>query len=291
VSTPPLIDVTLSELTVNNGKLPPDRRFMVFMIDIDVVTNRTATTILHWFQPHLVPNIPKDKVAAFLNLSQPVNLIADNVILASSPPEPPAVQKTNNVLPIVSSQGVVPNSRQSSSVSTDVGNAGANPPGPLSPVVMSNSPAVAPKAPSGPPDPSASPSIRVPLAQTVYLPPSPPPGPAHRYVLLLFAQPANLTIPPCFSNVISVPGSDPLVDLQGRVGFDLSAFLAATGASNRAIAGNYFRAENPAEGSLTVPVTATSLRRNNCAPATKTPPPKSNVPPALGPKMVESGQR
>jgi hypothetical protein len=78
-----------------------------------------------------------------------------------------------------------------------------------------------------------------------------------------------------------------MADLKGRVGFDLSAFLAATGASKNAIAGNYFRAENPAEGSLTVPVTATSLSRNGCAPlATKTSAPQGGVPAGLGPKMV-----
>jgi phosphatidylethanolamine-binding protein (PEBP) family uncharacterized protein len=52
-----------------------------------------------------------------------------------------------------------------------------------------------------------------------YFQPSPPAGdPPHRYTFLLYAQPANFTVPPKYPNL-----------QQSVLGFDLNAFAAAAG--------------------------------------------------------------
>jgi hypothetical protein len=54
VTTQPTVTVPAVMLLGPNGQMLPDQRFMVFMIDIDVIQNNVATTVLHWFQPDLV---------------------------------------------------------------------------------------------------------------------------------------------------------------------------------------------------------------------------------------------
>lgn len=100
----------------------------------------------------------------------------------------------------------------------------------------------------------------------MYLNPAPTPGPSHRYVLVLFPQPQNFSVPACFSNIVTQPNADPQVDLEGRMGFDIAAFLAATGSSTLPIAGNFFVAMNPQPGPLQVDVGESSLRDNKCLP-------------------------
>lgn len=66
-----------------------------------------------------------------------------------------------------------------------------------------------------------------------YRQPSPPVGDTpHAYTILLFAQPANFSVPSQFADV-----------LQSRVFFDTSAFVAAAGLLEP-VAANYFRVQN-----------------------------------------------
>ena len=133
-------------------------------------------------------------------------------------------------------------------------------------------PPPAPGAPSGPTN--TPPGLVGANAQAVYLGPGPPPGPPHRYVQLLFAQPDTFTFPACFNNILSPAGAT-TQDVSGRVGFDINQFLKATNITTRPIAGNYFRAQNPQPGSLTVNAARTALRNNNC-PSASTPGPLVN---------------
>jgi hypothetical protein len=231
------------------------------MIDIDVVVNGTATTILHWFQPNLIPETTK--ITALLDAGQNINL---QVFLENEPAPSQPAQKP------VPKPALGPLKRQAKTL-----------PSPI--------PAIIPKpAATSQPQSQPAPFPHV-LQETVYLPPSPPPGPAHRYVLALFLQPSNFSIPSCFSNIISIPAGNALVDLQGRVGFDLGSFLTAIGAVKTPLAGNYFRAQNGQTGNLAVNVRATSLRRNSCPPASRPAPVGTGVPggAGLGPKIVVNG--
>lgn len=72
-----------------------------------------------------------------------------------------------------------------------------------------------------------APNVDVSKAQAVvsatttakYLQPSPPKGDtAHRYVFLMYAQPANFSVPAQFSNVQA-----------NRIGFDVNAFAQSSG--------------------------------------------------------------
>jgi phosphatidylethanolamine-binding protein (PEBP) family uncharacterized protein len=101
-----------------------------------------------------------------------------------------------------------------------------------------------------------------PNGQSAYFGPGPPPGPPHRYVQVLFAQPRNFSVPACFNNIVTQPGAQ--TDVQGRVGFDIAQFLRATNTNPRPIAGNYFRAQNPMPGSLEQNAAAMALRNNMC---------------------------
>ncbi|KAF2424478.1 PEBP-like protein [Tothia fuscella] len=200
VNTQPTVTIPAAMLTDAQGQVQPDRRFMIFMIDMDVIQNGVATTVLHWYQPDLVmqPN-PAAMAAAMPN-------------------------------------GVIP---------------------PTMPMVLTvdggdNSRAITGEAlPAGP------------NGQAAYFGPGPPPGPPHRYVQVLFAQPRNFSTPSCFSNIVSAPDMPP--DVQGRVGFDISQFLVAAKVNPRPLAGNYFRAQNPMPGSLEQNANAMALRNNMCA--------------------------
>ncbi|KAL9621552.1 MAG: hypothetical protein Q9160_003944 [Pyrenula sp. 1 TL-2023] len=87
----------------------------------------------------------------------------------------------------------------------------------------------------------ASPS-QAPLPGASYIPPSPPAGSGpHRYVELLFAEPAGFTYPQQFASV------NPPADTQARIGFDINAFMQA-GGLGEPIAGMYFRVENGTGG-------------------------------------------
>jgi hypothetical protein len=102
-----------------------------------------------------------------------------------------------------------------------------------------------------------------PVGQTDYLPPGPPPGPPHRYVQILYAQPPGFTVPPCFQNVLSVPGN-PQANAQNRLGFDINQFLTASNIRTRPIAGSYFRAQNAQPGPLDAGATANGIINAMC---------------------------
>lgn len=212
----PQVTVPASNLLGPNGKLDPTRKFMVFMIDTDVVRNGIGTTVLHWFQPDLVPQ--GDSLVLVGNQS--------SVLLKVDPGRP----FNSAVSPIKGRQ-----------------------------------------APPLPPPPAQGPSTIQPgafgeRAQAIYIGPRPPPGPPHRYVQVLFAQPDNFRFPACFQNIL-VPPTDP--NSRGeRVGFDIQQFLRAAGIRGRPVAGNYLRAQNPQPGSLNVNVESTRLRDNKCPPST-----------------------
>lgn len=70
------------------------------------------------------------------------------------------------------------------------------------------------------------------LDQAEYYPPSPPPGPEHRYVELLFDQPQHYTMPSEFKKYLDKKPST-------RVGFDIGEFVKAADLK-RPIAGNWF---------------------------------------------------
>jgi phosphatidylethanolamine-binding protein (PEBP) family uncharacterized protein len=183
-------------LTGPNGEIVPDRRFMIFMIDIDVIQDNIATTVLHWFQPDLI--------------MQGGAMAAMAAAPGGVPPNTPMVLAVNETKSIT---GV--------------------------------------SLPAGP------------NGQAAYFGPGPPPGPPHRYVQVLFAQPRNFSVPACFQNIISQP--DGPSNVQQRVGFDIAQFLVAAKVNPRPIAGNYFRAQNPMPGSLTQNAAGTALRNNMCA--------------------------
>lgn len=191
-------------LTNAQGQLDPNSKFMVFMIDTDVVQNNVSTTLLHWFQPNLQMTTSSTPAAAAGNAtaaftSQMVTLAVNNGAAAAPVPGAPA------------------------------------------------------------PAPNANTNV-----QTAYLGPSPPPGPPHRYVQVLFFQPSNFSVPACFQNILTQPGQAPNSNTAMRVGFDINQFLAAANLPAAPIAGNFFRAQNPQPGSLTVSATASALVNAMC---------------------------
>ena len=101
------------------------------------------------------------------------------------------------------------------------------------------------------------------VGQTDYLPPGPPPGPPHRYVQILYAQPQGFTVPQCFQNVLSVPGNRQ-AHAQNRLGFDINQFIAASNIRTRPIAGSYFRAQNAQPGPLNAGATASGIINAMC---------------------------
>ncbi|RAO73860.1 uncharacterized protein BHQ10_009872 [Talaromyces amestolkiae] len=70
------------------------------------------------------------------------------------------------------------------------------------------------------------------LDKAEYYPPSPPPGPEHRYVELLFDQPRHYKMPSEFKKYMDKKSST-------RVGFDIREFVKAADLK-RPIAGNWF---------------------------------------------------
>lgn len=101
------------------------------------------------------------------------------------------------------------------------------------------------------------------VGQTNYLPPGPPPGPPHRYVQVLYAQPQGFTVPQCFQNVLSIPGNQ-TANGQSRLGFDINQFIAASGIRTRPIAENYFRAQNAQPGPLDTGATSQGIINARC---------------------------
>jgi phosphatidylethanolamine-binding protein (PEBP) family uncharacterized protein len=200
--------VPASNLVGASGKIDPNQRFMVFMIDIDVIQNNVATTVLHWFQPNLA-----------LESTQAAGAIMAPALPGANTSSIFAQSLANTMMQLV----------------------------------------------KGPPRQASITGITLPattIGQVDYLPPGPPPGPPHRYVQVLYAQPSNFSVPQCFQNVLSTPGN---ASANGqRLGFDINQFLAASNVRTRPIAGNYFRASNAKPGSLVANAVATQLVNARC---------------------------
>jgi hypothetical protein len=74
-----------------------------------------------------------------------------------------------------------------------------------------------------------------------YIPPTPPGGSGpHRYNIILYAQPANFSLPEQYTSI------SPPADTSARIGFNLTAFAAAAGL-DAPIAANYLRVLNGTE--------------------------------------------
>lgn len=95
-----------------------------------------------------------------------------------------------------------------------------------------------------------------------YVGPGPPPGPSHRYILLLFVQPYGFVFPECFSDVL--PLTKP-----ARQGFNIEQFIKVAGLG-KPIAANYFRVVDSHPVTSTLVATATSLSSADCQPALPT---------------------
>ena len=95
-----------------------------------------------------------------------------------------------------------------------------------------------------------------------YVGPTPPPGPGHRYVFLLFLQPPNYMFPECFSETL------PLT-LRARKGFNIEQFMQVA-ALAYPIAANHFTAVNGNRATSTRVATATSLSSADCPLAVQT---------------------
>jgi phosphatidylethanolamine-binding protein len=97
-------------------------------------------------------------------------------------------------------------------------------------------------------------------APATYRQPSPPVGDvAHAYTALLFAQPANFSVPAQFTEV-----------LQSRVFFDTAAFVEAAGLGSP-IAANYFRVQNTSGTATQSFPPPASTPTNGTAPPTEFP--------------------
>ena len=90
----------------------------------------------------------------------------------------------------------------------------------------------------------------------LYVGPTPPPGPSHRYMFLLFVQPSGYVIPECFLDIL------PLT-LPARQGFNVEQFMRVTGLG-KPIAANFFSAVNSDTATSTRVATATSLSSADC---------------------------
>ena len=94
-------------------------------------------------------------------------------------------------------------------------------------------------------------SSAAPNPSAAYLSPGPPPGPAHRYVQILFQQPATFTFPQCFVAA---------TQNNGRLGFDINQFVTVSGLQ-APVAANFIQAASPQPGPATTPLpTASSLK-------------------------------
>lgn len=84
-----------------------------------------------------------------------------------------------------------------------------------------------------------------------YVGPNSPPGPGHRYVLLMFAQAADYRFPECFWIMISPA-------LSAREGFNLEQFIEVANLG-QPIAATWLRLVSPQAATSTQRATATSL--------------------------------
>ncbi|KAL4733254.1 phosphatidylethanolamine-binding protein [Aspergillus similis] len=89
-----------------------------------------------------------------------------------------------------------------------------------------------------------------------YISPSPIEGPAHEYVVMLYLQPADFSLPECLQSS-ALPET-------GRAGFNLDEFVQAAGLGDP-VAANWFKMQNPTPATTTYAVTQTSTASYACA--------------------------
>ncbi|KAF9765168.1 hypothetical protein IL306_002595 [Fusarium sp. DS 682] len=77
-----------------------------------------------------------------------------------------------------------------------------------------------------------------------YMPPGPPPGQTHDYVVLLFEQPPNFKVPENYKSYFS----NITASVNNRIGFNLTEFTDAT-ELKQPVAANWFRVSTPAQSS------------------------------------------
>ncbi|RAL01024.1 mitochondrial 54S ribosomal protein mL38 [Aspergillus ibericus CBS 121593] len=93
-----------------------------------------------------------------------------------------------------------------------------------------------------------------PSAEYVY--PTPLEGPAHDYILLLYSQPEDYSLPVCLESLL--PATD-----AARLGFDLDEFEEVTGLGTP-VAANWFQVVNPTPASTTYAITSTLVATYAC---------------------------
>ncbi|PNP86430.1 hypothetical protein FNYG_00132 [Fusarium nygamai] len=88
-----------------------------------------------------------------------------------------------------------------------------------------------------------------------YMPPGPPPGQTHNYIVLLFEQPSNFKVPesytPYFSNITA--------SVNNRIGFNLTEFTDAT-ELKQPVAANWFRVSTPVQSTSTASASPAGTR-------------------------------
>ncbi|CZR45816.1 uncharacterized protein FPRO_15008 [Fusarium proliferatum ET1] len=80
-----------------------------------------------------------------------------------------------------------------------------------------------------------------------YMPPGPPPGQTHNYVVLLFEQPPNFKVPDSYKTSFA----NITTSINNRIGFNLTDFTEAT-ELKKPVAANWFRVSTPAQSSIAV---------------------------------------
>ena len=93
-----------------------------------------------------------------------------------------------------------------------------------------------------------------PSAEYVY--PTPLEGPAHDYILLLYSQPKDYSLPVCLESLL--PATD-----AARLGFNIEDFEEVTGLGTP-VAANWFQVVNPTPATTTIAITSTLVSTYAC---------------------------
>ncbi|EHA26646.1 26 kDa secreted antigen [Aspergillus awamori] len=93
-----------------------------------------------------------------------------------------------------------------------------------------------------------------PNAEYVY--PTPLEGPAHDYILLLYSQPEDYSLPDCLESLL--PATD-----AARLGFNIDEFEEVTGLGTP-VAANWFQVVNPTPATTTYAITSTLVSTYAC---------------------------
>jgi hypothetical protein len=201
----------------SNAQTQP-ARFALFMLDIDTIVDGSYTTLLHWYQSDLIPNAGAG-ASAIKNSTH-----VQNVGSTTSDSDSAADEDSSLATLRSGARTALLRRADDSSSLTGTSLTGTD----------------------------SSSSDNGPRLEVPYLPPTPPPGPSHRYVLALFAQLPNYSFPlSCYSDLASPVafatesgGTAYRVNVTARLGFDVNAFARAAGLQPVPVAGNYFKLGN-----------------------------------------------